>query len=1097
MRLKITFIKNQFLLIFFTFLSLNSFSQIAQWSLTSSGIANGVDSNIVASDFVSGSGLGALTFGSNGAFSNGWSTTGLDTNDYFEISLTPNAGYTVNLSAINFSERRSGTGIRDYQVRWSIDNFMTFTNIATVNVPDDANERVGNISGLNINVEENVTIKIRFYGYNAESGGGTWRINDATLNLEGIVSSNTSANITYDDSAITNFGLQDVLTYSNSQTFLVSGANLTNSIIATSPSVNFLLSLDDSTWSNSVSISPNLGSINNEVVYVKFYPQSSGTKMGDIVLTSDGAIEQYVSVVGTGVIPQLESPIAQDATSITTSSFVASWSPVSGSASYVIDVSTSPTFTVANGFTSDLIISEYVEGSASNKYIEIFNGTGVDVDLSNYQLQLYSNGSTSITTANTLSGTLSSGSTVVYKNSSATVYNGTATVLSSVNFNGDDAMALYKISTNSFVDIFGVIGEDPGTNWSFGGKATSEESLVRNSNIFGGITTNPTTFSTLGTDWTSSPQNDVSNLGYHAFDGGLVPSFVVGYDGLNVGNVTTFTIEGLSEGTTYYYRVRAVGSNTSENSNVITVQTLVPPSCIWDGSSWSNVVGPDEFTEATIDGAYGTDANGEIVAKKLTVTALGSLVINSGTNVYVLDDIVNNGTAASLVVENNANLLQINDVPVNVNVGNITVNRETSPLKRLDYVLWSSPVQYQYLQSFSPSTLATRFYTYNSATDNYVAVSSPSTTYFEKGNGYLIRTPDNHPTVPTIWASTFTGYPNNGTISIPVTANTYNAIGNPYPSTLDADAFIYDNGLEAGEALYFWRKENGSANPSYATYTLSGGVANTAGGSALIPTYAIQVGQGFIAKSLSTSLNFTNSMRVADNDNLFLRSNNKSRLWLDLTNNTGLFCQTLIAYMPNATSGIDSGIDGRILSEPTNGATLTSIIDNDPLFIIQGKGAFVDTDVVPLAFKTAVAGNFTISLSNVDGLFANNAQDIFLRDNLTNTITNLNNGDYTFATAVGNFVDRFEVVYQNTVLKVNDFALDNVVVYANNSVITINAGQTIIDNVKVYDVRGRLLTEKNNVNATEASLNIKTENQILLIQVTSNEGVIITKKVIN
>jgi trimeric autotransporter adhesin len=521
------------------------------------------------------------------------------------------------------------------------------------------------------------------------------------------------------------------------------------------------------------------------------------------------------------------------------------------------------------------------------------------------------------------------------------------------------------------------------------------------------------------------------------------------------------------------------------------------PSCIWDGSSWSNVVGPDEFTEATIDGAYSTDANGEIVAKKLTVTALGSLVINSGTNVYVLDDIVNNGTAASLVVENNANLLQINDVPVNVNVGNITVNRETSPLKRLDYVLWSSPVQYQYLQSFSPSTLATRFYTYNSATDNYVAVSSPSTTYFEKGNGYLIRTPDNHPTVPTIWASTFTGYPNNGTISIPVTANTYNAIGNPYPSTLDADAFIYDNGLEAGEALYFWRKENGSANPSYATYTLSGGVANTAGGSALIPTYAIQVGQGFIAKSLSTSLNFTNSMRVADNDNLFLRSNNKSRLWLDLTNNTGLFCQTLIAYMPNATSGIDSGIDGRILSEPTNGATLTSIIDNDPLFIIQGKGAFVDTDVVPLAFKTAVAGNFTISLSNVDGLFANNAQDIFLRDNLTNTITNLNNGDYTFATAVGNFVDRFEVVYQNTVLKVNDFALDNVVVYANNSVITINAGQTIIDNVKVYDVRGRLLTEKNNVNATEASLNIKTENQILLIQVTSNEGVIITKKVIN
>jgi len=522
------------------------------------------------------------------------------------------------------------------------------------------------------------------------------------------------------------------------------------------------------------------------------------------------------------------------------------------------------------------------------------------------------------------------------------------------------------------------------------------------------------------------------------------------------------------------------------------------PTCTWDGAAWSNVTGPDEYTEATIDGAYSTDTDGEFVAKKLTVTSSGSLVINSGTNVYVIDDVINNATAADFIVENNANLLQIQDVPVNVNVGNITVNRETSPLKRLDYVLWSSPVQYQYLQSFSPSTLAARFYTYNSATDNYVVVASPSTTFFEKGNGYLIRTPDNHPVVPTIWTSTFTGYPQNGDISVAVTANTYNAVGNPYPSTLDADAFIYENNLV--EALYFWRKENGSANPSYATYTLSGGVANTAGGSALVPTYAIQVGQGFIAKSTSTSLNFTNAMRVADNDNLFLKTSNndKSRIWLDLTNTDGLFGQTLIAYMPNATSGIDNGIDGHILSEPTNGATLTSIIDNDPLFIIQGKGAFTDTDIVPLAFKTTVSGNFTISISNVDGLFANGVQDIFLKDNLTNTITNLNNEDYTFATAVGSFLNRFEIVYQSTVLSTTNSSLlaDGVVVYTNTSGITVNAGKALIADVKVFDVRGRLLAEKTNVNASEVVINTATSNELVLVQVTNTDGVVVTKKVI-
>ena len=37
-------------------------------------------------------------------------------------------------------------------------------------------------------------------------------------------------------------------------------------------------------------------------------------------------------------------------------------------------------------------ISEVVEGSSNNKYIEIYNGTGSDVDLSGYSLSSCSNG---------------------------------------------------------------------------------------------------------------------------------------------------------------------------------------------------------------------------------------------------------------------------------------------------------------------------------------------------------------------------------------------------------------------------------------------------------------------------------------------------------------------------------------------------------------------------------------------------------------------------------------------------------------------------------------------------------------------------------
>ncbi|HPP87824.1 MAG TPA: right-handed parallel beta-helix repeat-containing protein, partial [bacterium] len=52
-------------------------------------------------------------------------------------------------------------------------------------------------------------------------------------------------------------------------------------------------------------------------------------------------------------------------------------------------------------------------------------------------------------------------------------------------------------------------------------------------------------------------------------------SFVTGYNNLNVGNVTTYNITGLTPYTTYYYRVRAYNtSGTSSNSNTISDTSL-------------------------------------------------------------------------------------------------------------------------------------------------------------------------------------------------------------------------------------------------------------------------------------------------------------------------------------------------------------------------------------------------------------------------------------------------------------------------------------------------------------------------------------------
>jgi len=252
------------------------------------------------------------------------------------------------------------------------------------------------------------------------------------------------------------------------------------------------------------------------------------------------------------------------------------------------------------GCATDLIISEYVEGSNSNKYIEIYNGTGATVNLSDYRLRLFANGVTTPTTDYLLSGTLAHGVARVYSNAAATIYTTDTTITSATFFNGDDALALYKISTASYVDIMGRIGEDPGTAWVLGSNSMLDMTLVRNSNVFGGITTNPSAgFPTLATEWTAYAQNNATHLGWHTMDC-PVPATVTATasGGCGTGSVTltstvsanqtfylqtgsgtpvanwtgttdTHTFTGLASGTYKGYTVN--GALTSPTSNTVTL----------------------------------------------------------------------------------------------------------------------------------------------------------------------------------------------------------------------------------------------------------------------------------------------------------------------------------------------------------------------------------------------------------------------------------------------------------------------------------------------------------------------------------------------
>lgn len=164
------------------------------------------------------------------------------------------------------------------------------------------------------------------------------------------------------------------------------------------------------------------------------------------------------------------------------------------------------------GTGNDLFFSEYIEGSSNNKAFEIFNPTASIINLSNYSVELYINGSTTATNSQVLTGNLAPGDVFVLVNSgAATQFTALADILSNAcNFNGDDAIVLKK--NNVPIDIIGEIGVDPGLNWPIsGGGATSDFTLVRDS-----LVNNPETNWTISQNqWFVFPINTASYLGYH------------------------------------------------------------------------------------------------------------------------------------------------------------------------------------------------------------------------------------------------------------------------------------------------------------------------------------------------------------------------------------------------------------------------------------------------------------------------------------------------------------------------------------------------------------------------------------------------------
>jgi hypothetical protein len=119
------------------------------------------------------------------------------TTKYFEVTITPNPGKTLNLGSLSFRWQRSGTGARQCFVRSSRDGYVN--NLAASINPANANLSV--VTGNKFQMVDGVTlaqdgctitptgfinitapVTFRFYGINAEAVSGTFSLDNVVFN---------------------------------------------------------------------------------------------------------------------------------------------------------------------------------------------------------------------------------------------------------------------------------------------------------------------------------------------------------------------------------------------------------------------------------------------------------------------------------------------------------------------------------------------------------------------------------------------------------------------------------------------------------------------------------------------------------------------------------------------------------------------------------------------------------------------------------------------------------------------------------------------------------------------------------------------------
>jgi len=370
---------------------------------------------------------------------------------------------------------------------------------------------------------------------------------------------------------------------------------------------------------------------------------------------------------------------------------------------------------------------------------------------------------------------------------------------------------------------------------------------------------------------------------------------------------------------------------------------------------------------------------------------------------------------------------------------------------------------------------------------------------------------------------TFVGKPNNGDITLPLTAGFNYLVGNPYPSAIDADQFLWDNSPSLGTSsitgtIYFWEHYGGNTHnlggyqAGYATYSLSGGVQASAfpglGGGISVkgaPKQYIPVGQAFfvVGDADGGNIIFNNGQRAfvkeskldvnGDPFSVFMKSNNtkvktankphedlrpKFRIGFDAPKISHR--QLLLTIDDRASKAVDWGFDAEIYEIFAD--DMYWMLDNKK-YVIQGTNTIGLKTEVPLGIQLSKTGLVTVKIDALENVDKN--IHVFLKDNVTGESHEITTNPIQLNLEAGKYTDRFALTFK-VILVADENALlmnEDVLFSVKNPLIAEDV--SMVQNEQPLNIGVHVFM---NNSISELQINNVTNTEILNINLFNNVG---------